>query len=181
MYDFSSNYFELFGLPVDFRVDRAALAERYRELQRVVHPDRYASAGDQERRLSLQWATHVNQAYETLKDPLARGTYLLTLHQVDLGNAQQTTRDAAFLMEQMELREELAEVRGQPDPLAALDDLNGRLRGLIDAREEQLAEQFAAGGAEQLQAARESVGKLQFLYKLRTEADALEAELEDLD
>ena len=72
--DFSKNYFELFGLPVGYIVDAKALAERYRELQRIVHPDRFANASDQERRLSVQGAALINEAYETLKDPIARST-----------------------------------------------------------------------------------------------------------
>ncbi|HXK57292.1 MAG TPA: hypothetical protein PLZ16_11665 [Gammaproteobacteria bacterium] len=54
MLDFSKNYFELFGLPVGYIIDKVQLAERYRELQRVVHPDRFANASEQEKRLSMQ-------------------------------------------------------------------------------------------------------------------------------
>ncbi len=72
MLDFSKNYFELFGLPVGFIVDTDALAENYRELQRVIHPDRYANASEQERRLSVQGASRINEAFETLKDPIGR-------------------------------------------------------------------------------------------------------------
>ena len=84
MLDFSKNFFELFGLPVGFLVDGQELAVRYRELQKVVHPDRYAAAGEQSQRLSLQGATLVNEAYETLKDPLKRARYLLTLKGVEI-------------------------------------------------------------------------------------------------
>ena len=120
MVDFSKNYFELFGLPVGFRLDKAALSERYRELQRVVHPDRFASGSDQERRISLQQATLVNEAFESLKDPLKRAQYLLQLNGIH-DEGRETTKDTAFLMEQMELREALAEARHQADPHAALD------------------------------------------------------------
>ena len=54
MLDFSKNYFALFELPEHYDLDTADLAERYRELQRVVHPDRYANASEQERRLAVQ-------------------------------------------------------------------------------------------------------------------------------
>ena len=107
MLDFSKNYFELFGLPVDYTVDRGDLSERYRELQRVVHPDRFASASEQERRLSMQGSTLINEAFQTLKDPMLRARYLLSLHGVDM-ETKDSTQDMEFLMEQMELREELA-------------------------------------------------------------------------
>ena len=71
--DLSSSYFQLFGLPRSFEIDAAQLDSRYRELQRIVHPDRYVNAGDQERRLAMQQATRINEGYQTLKDPLSAG------------------------------------------------------------------------------------------------------------
>ena len=179
MFDLSRNHFELFGLPVDFIVDGDALAERYRELQRVVHPDRYASASDQEQRLALQQATQVNEAYETLKDPVKRAQYLLGLKGIDMDTQQETTRDTAFLMEQLQLREELENARNADDPEAVLDELMGRIGTMIHTLVAQMAIQFEEGTPEQLEAARESVRKMQFLNKLHAEAEALEAELEE--
>ncbi|HKQ28111.1 MAG TPA: Fe-S protein assembly co-chaperone HscB, partial [Burkholderiales bacterium] len=78
------NHFELFGLPRLFGLDLEALERAYREIQSRVHPDRFAHAGDAERRASLQWTTRVNEAYRTLKDPVQRGKHLLELHGVDV-------------------------------------------------------------------------------------------------
>ncbi len=83
--DFNADHFTLMGLPRAFRIDTAALDKRYRELQAEVHPDRFAHAGDAEKRLSLQWATKVNEAYQTLKKPLPRAKYLLHLADHDVG------------------------------------------------------------------------------------------------
>ena len=179
MQDLSKNHFELFGLPVTFVIDADALSDRYRDLQRVVHPDRYASATAQERRLSLQQATLVNEAYEILKDPLRRATYLLRLHDGDVNTPPDAISDPAFLMEQMELRETLAQVDSQTDPLAALDTLMGQVNRMIQTLVGQLAVQFEEGTPEALRQARESVAKLQFLNKLYAEAEAREAQLED--
>lgn len=179
MVDFSKNYFELFGIPVGFRVDKAALAERYRELQKVVHPDRFASSDEAAQRASLQQTTQVNEAYQTLKDPVKRAIYLLKLNGVDMALEKETTHDTAFLMEQLEMREQLAEARNQPDPMAVLDELMGRIDGMIKALVAQLAMQFETATPEQLEAARESVRKMQFLNKFHAEAQALEEELEE--
>ena len=179
MFDLSKNYFELFGLPVTYIVDSQALSERYRELQRVVHPDRFTSASAQEQRFSLQQATQVNEAFETLKDPLKRAQYLLGLHGINMEIGQETTRDTAFLMEQLELREELEKARSKADPHAALDDLMQRISVMIKQQVAQIAVQFETGTDEQLEAARESVRKMQFLNKLHSEAENLEAELEE--
>ncbi len=180
MFNLSKNYFELFGLPVDFIIDGAALAERYRDLQRVVHPDRYANGTEQEQRLSLQQATRINEAYETLKNPVTRAQYLLSLHGIDMQAEKETTRDTAFLMEQLQLREELEQVRHADDPESVLDDLMGRIGASIKKLIAQMAIQFEDPSPTNLEAAREAVRKMQFLNKLLSETEALEAELEDM-
>jgi len=179
MLDFSKSYFELFGLPERFEVDTELLAERYRELQRVVHPDRYANASDQERRLAVQGASLVNEALRTLKDPLARARYLLSRRSLapDAGHA--TTHDSEFLMEQMELREALAEVRDQPDPYQAISVIMDRLGQQREALIERLTRRLAHPDVGDLEQAWEDVRKLQFLEKLRQAAEELEAHLDE--
>src|SRR5512134_1475347 len=101
------SHFELFGLPAAFSVDGEALERSYRQIQSRVHPDRFAHAGDAERRASLQWTTRVNEAYRTLKDPVQRAKHLLELHGVDVAFETDTQMPTDFLMQQLELREEL--------------------------------------------------------------------------
>lgn len=177
--ELSDNYFELFGLPVAFDVPAAALIERYRQLQQTVHPDRFANASDQERRLSMQQATRINEAYQALKDPLARARYLLELQGVHWDDERETVVAPEFLMEQMELREELAQVKDQSDPLAAVGHILDRVGATIRGMTDELARCFADDDPRSLEQARETVRRLQFLYKLKSEAEGLEAELED--
>ncbi|MCB2262412.1 MAG: Fe-S protein assembly co-chaperone HscB [Candidatus Thiosymbion ectosymbiont of Robbea hypermnestra] len=180
MLDFSQNHFALFGLPLSYRVDNDRLAQRYRALQQALHPDRYAAASDRERRLSLQASTQVNAAFQTLRDPLARARYLLSLHTGDHGDERESTRDAKFLMEQLELREALAEVRDQADPLAAVGAILDRLADHTRALTSELETLPEAPSAQDLEAAQEQVRKLQFITKCRQQAQDLEAELEDI-
>ncbi|RDH92182.1 MAG: Fe-S protein assembly co-chaperone HscB [endosymbiont of Seepiophila jonesi] len=179
MLDFSKNYFELFGLPVGFIVDADSLSDRYRDLQRVIHPDRYANASEQERLFSLQGASRINEAFETLKDPIARATYLLTMHGIEMDAQKETTSDMAFLMQQMELREELEGVRNQDDPYEAVLDLRGRINKQIKTLVGQMAVQFESATPDQLEDAREILRKMRFLQKLRTEVESVTADLED--
>ena len=95
------SHFELFGLPARFEVNGEALERSYREIQSRVHPDRFAHAGDAERRASLQWTTRVNEAYRTLKDPVQRAKHLLELHGVDVAFETNTAMPPEFLMQQM--------------------------------------------------------------------------------
>ena len=83
MIDFTLNHFELLGLPVRYAIDAKALDAAYRELQRNVHPDRHAASDDASRRLALQAAARVNEAYRTLADPVGRAGYLLSLSGVE--------------------------------------------------------------------------------------------------
>lgn len=174
------NHFELFGLPQSFRVDRQRLDERYRELQRAVHPDRYVNASDAERRISAQQATQINEGYQTLKDPLRRGRYLLELVAgIDHNDEHRTTRDVRFLMEQMELREALAEVRDAPDKFAALGEIQQRISAELGSLEGEVGDLLDDAGTGNLAAAGELLMKMQFYRRLQDEAVELEMFLED--
>ncbi len=177
--DLSKNHFELFGIPVGFDLDLEDLARRYRDLQRVVHPDRFVNATDRERRLSMQGATRINEAYAIRSDPLARGRYLLALQDMETDGVAETTRDTDFLMQQMALREELEGVKRDADPFAAVNGLMLQIDGEIERLTGQMAEQFAEASQDQLKQARETVQKMQFLKKLRSEAEAVEADLDE--
>ncbi|MDX5334430.1 MAG: Fe-S protein assembly co-chaperone HscB [Gammaproteobacteria bacterium] len=174
--DFSQNHFALFGLPVGFEVDAAALADSYRSLQAQLHPDRFATADDKQRRLSVQGASWVNEAYQTLKDPMRRARYLLELEGVSFNDETETSSDPEFLMEQMALREALGEVREAADPMAALDTVGDRIQALDRALTAEFERAHAAGD---LAAAKEAVLKMKFFRRLREEVERLEAELED--
>ena len=180
MLDFSKNHFELFGVPISYRLDTALVAERYRALQHALHPDRYAAAGDSEKRLSMQASTRINEAFQVLKDPLERARYLLSLHTGEFGGENETTGDKAFLMEQMELREALADAKDQRDPGGAVGSVLDRLLDQSGELISELEGRFDSPSGEDLEAARELVRKLQFVAKCRVEAENLEAELDDL-
>lgn len=174
----NQNHFELFGLPVSFDVNIDDLTERYRKLQARVHPDKFADASELERRLAVQHSAQINEAYQTLKHPMDRAKYLLLLQGIDLSQDHDTSMDGAFLMRQMELREALADISQATDPAAALLAFSSEVQSFIGEIEQQLAGLFARqGDDEQLQAARDGVRKLQFLYKLLQDADALEESL----
>lgn len=170
MIDFHRNHFELFGLPPRFRLEPAQLEQAYRGIQSQVHPDRFVHASDAERRASMQSATHVNEAYRTLKNPLARARYLLALQRVDVGSENNTAMPAEFLQEQMQWRESVEDAADQSDALAALAQ---RLAGEMAEHYAQLERRLDSEG--DYAHAADSVRKLMFLERLREEiGDALE-------
>ena len=171
--DFNSDHFSLFELPVAFRLDASLLDRRYIEMQSRVHPDRFASAGEAERRLSLQWATRVNEAYQTLKAPGRRARYLLQLLGHDPRIDSNTAMPTEFLMKQMELRESVEDARSAADE-AALDQVRVHLLGEIKSEYDRLAELIDA--SKDYSAAADLVRQLMFQEKLLNEIDdALEA------
>lgn len=175
--DFSQSYFELFGLSEGFEVDLKALSSCYQALQKALHPDRFVNATERERRVNLQQATHVNSAFQTLKDPLSRARYLLELKGVISNDEQTTISDLEFLERQIELREELAEIRDNVDPLNSLLEFMAQIEQTVRTCVEKLKQYFAAADATALQQCQMIVHQLQFLYRLRQEAEALEEEL----
>ncbi len=168
------NFFELFGLPVSFDVDTADLAVRYRELQRQFHPDRYANATGPERRLSLEITAQINQGFQTLREPLSRGRYLLALRGVDTDEHTDTRMDPEFLVEQMELRESLDEVRHSAQGGERLEQLASRIDSLLRTRTEALGRKLSGGDVDELQHARQLVREMQFLKKTASEIEELQ-------
>ncbi len=106
-----SNDFELFGLALRFEQDRAAIDDRWKDLQREAHPDSFAAQGAAAQRVAMQWSVRINEAYRRLKDPLRRAAYLCELHAAPVNAEDNTAMPAAFLMQQMEWREALDEAR----------------------------------------------------------------------
>jgi molecular chaperone HscB len=169
----NQNHFELFGLPALFAVDAAALEARYHELQREVHPDRFAAAADAERRVSMQLATRVNEAYQTLKSPLRRAVYILQLRGVDPGLETNTAMPPDFLMEQMSWRERIEAGSEEPE---ALVRLRAGLRDESRKVYEELHDQLDEGRDDE--AASQTVRALMFYAKLDEEIEDKLAELE---
>jgi molecular chaperone HscB len=174
----TKNFFDLFSLPPQYALDRAALDARYRGLQRSVHPDRFASAGEQERRIAMQHAAHINEGYQTLKNPLKRARYLLELRGRTIDDQQTTQAEPAFLMQQMELREQLGEVREADDPLIVLDGLAREIGALYKALESELAQVLDADDGD-IERAVALVQTMRFVTRLQNEVQELEADLED--
>src|SRR5215469_18924257 len=123
----SDSHFVLFGLPEQFALDASALDHAYRTVQAQVHPDRFAAAGDAQKRIAMQWATRTNEAYRTLRDPLKRAIYLLSLRGIDVGAENNTAMEPAFLMQQMEWRENIEDAAAAKN-VGALEALLDELR-----------------------------------------------------
>ncbi|MCM5680317.1 Fe-S protein assembly co-chaperone HscB [Schlegelella sp. S2-27] len=132
------NDFELFDVPERFDVERALLDERWKALQARVHPDRFASQGAAAQRVAMQWAVRVNEAYQRLKDPLKRASYLCQLRGAPIQAESNTAMPADFLMQQMAWRETLDEAQGEGELDALAEEVRSRHRQMLDTLRECL-------------------------------------------
>jgi molecular chaperone HscB len=110
-----SNDFELFDVPMQFAQDRAVLDARWKELQREAHPDKFVAQGVAAQRVAMQWSVRINEAYQRLKDPLKRASYLCELHGAPINAENNTAMPTDFLMQQMQWRESLEEAKTVQD------------------------------------------------------------------
>ena len=113
---FNENYFQLFEIEKSLFIDLNVLEEKYLELQKEFHPDKYVNASDQEKRISLQITSYINEAYKTLKNDYLKSIYLLKIEGYKLEDQNNTISDSAFLMHQMELREEFERIKIDENP-----------------------------------------------------------------
>lgn len=168
------NHFELFHLPQRFAIDTTVLDNAYHEVQNRVHPDKFTSASDAEKRVAMQWATRANEAYQTLKSPFKRAAYLCELNGVDLQIESNTAMPREFLIQQMEWREALEDAKGAQD-LDALEDLEKEMRAVRNAKVAHIGELLDALDFE---SAAQSVRQLMFLEKFGEEVHAVFEKLE---
>ncbi|QJQ04543.1 Fe-S protein assembly co-chaperone HscB [Undibacterium piscinae] len=164
------NHFELFQLPQQFSLDQAGLDAAFREVQSKVHPDKFVQASDAEKRVAMQWSTRANEAYQTLKKPLKRATYLCELQGVDLQTESNTSMPAAFLMQQIEWREAFDDARTAKDQ-AALFALESELRAALKLQLQKVGE---ALDAKDFPLAAQQIRACMFLEKFMSDVAALD-------
>ncbi len=174
--DLTKNYYEVFGLPVQYDVDLDALASSFRELQSQVHPDKFVNGTDEERRIAMQSTGFLNEANDTLTDQRLRARYLLTLNGVDFNDEAGTTNDQSFLMQQLEIRGLIEDAESADDPFEELD----QLRKMITSRKLDVEKDFKSSYDQgDFVIAKQAVLKLRFCERIFSEIQRIEDRLDD--
>jgi molecular chaperone HscB len=169
--------FSTLGLARRYDLDLVDLERRYRDLQRALHPDRHLQAPASERRVKLQKAMEVNEAYRIVRDDQRRAEALLAA----LGGPVQPEdpADPELLMEMMELRESLSEAKAAGNA-AEVARLAERVTSERDDARAELARAFAAASdpatAESLAPARVLVSRLKYYQRFLDEVAVFEDE-----
>lgn len=160
-----SNYFELLDMPVDFDIDVAELEANFKRKQRLMHPDVFASKSEEEKSASTASSSALNQAYQTLRDPLSRTQYLLTLNGIGaLDEGGESLRDSAFLTEMFLLRERVEDMSGREELAAERDRTRARIGSVCGS----LGEVVRSGDRARLA---DLAVQMQYLYKLVEEIE----------
>jgi molecular chaperone HscB len=169
--------FDTLGIAPAFEVDLAAVEQRYRELSRVLHPDKHVGASAGERRMSLGKAVEVNEAWRLIRDPVRRAEALFRRSGVEVREGEEPKADPEFLMEMMEQREALAAARARGDK-ATIEDLSSRIRAKENAVLARLASAFARApeSREAVQKLVPLLGELRYYRRFLTEVSAIEDE-----
>ena len=151
--DAGQTYFSIFDLPQKLTLDTAQLERDYYRLSRKLHPDLFARKSAEEQAWSLRQSSLLNDAYRTLKDPIARTAYLLKLEGVRLEDENAETRDprakqnrvpADLLEEVFELNMQLEEMRAN----AKMGEDDPQLRGDLERAQTQFTGMRAAVDAD---------------------------------
>ncbi|ABE44108.1 Fe-S protein assembly co-chaperone HscB [Polaromonas sp. JS666] len=161
-----STDFELFGVPVQFAQDRAVLDARWKELQREAHPDKFAVQGAAAQRVAMQWSVRINEAYQRLRDPLKRASYLRELHGAPIQAEKNTAMPHDFLVQQMQLREALDEAQTVED----LEDIASE--SLLTAEKQLSKIERALDINKDFATAAQQVRSLMFIERFASEVDA---------
>jgi len=168
-FDPQQNYFQLFNIAQSYQIDTAQLERQYRALQSLTHPDKYTHLPDAEQRVAMQHSTRVNEAYQTLRKPMLRARYLLSLHGVDTQEETNTIMPLDFLTAQMAWREAVAEAQQTRDA-ALLGEMEMRMQRETRELEAQLAVKIDT--EKNYTAAAGLARKLRFMEKLAEEIHA---------
>ncbi|XP_011552817.3 iron-sulfur cluster co-chaperone protein HscB [Plutella xylostella] len=140
----SDNYFKVIGVQETYNLDPNVLAKRYKELQKFLHPDKFANRDSKELEVSEEYSSLVNEAYNTLLEPLARGIYMLRLKGQEI--PEQTDHDPEFLMEIMEINEAVESAETEADIMK----LNKENKSVIESLQKQLSSSFSDGDMKQV-------------------------------
>ena len=103
----SDDDFLIFNLPRHFELDEGLLEQRWKKLLQQTHPDQFSTEGQTAQRIATQWSMRINEAYQTLKNPLKRAALLCELAQTPVQSESNTAMPTDFLIQQMQWREQL--------------------------------------------------------------------------
>jgi molecular chaperone HscB len=160
------DYFTLLSEPHSLKLDVKELEKRFKRLQRLLHPDKHTFSNEKNKDHALRASTVLNQAYQALRDPLARMHYLLALYGAHVSEETVGKNlDQDFLTDMMERMEDVAAMKKDtPEYNRAVDENEDQIADLYVLAAE-CVEQRDWSGAQQ------AAMKINYLNRIRTMLD----------
>ena len=172
-----TDYYALFGIPVRLSVNNDELQKRFYELSRALHPDRFTSRSETERRYSLEASSILNDAWRALRDPVKRAEYVLRQNGFDIGEQRSNNVPPELLEEVFELNMALEEMRGGDESARPqLEAARVNFLRMRDEIDDQLAGEFRAWDET---GEREKLGEIRGLLNRRKYIQNLVGEVEE--
>jgi molecular chaperone HscB len=138
-----TDYFELLGIPRSLHLSLDLLQQRYYELSRQLHPDRFMRSPEAEQQKALDMSSTLNDAYRTLKNPLKRAMYVLSQEGFDIGEQRSKDVPPELLEEVFELNMALEEMRaGDDSARPQLESAEKNFSRMLTDVDRQLEDQF---------------------------------------
>src|SRR5437899_1750385 len=134
------DYFALFEMPRQLWIEMGGLEQKFLQLSWKLHPDNFVNATEQERELSLKRSSELNDAYRTLRDPIARVEYLLAIEGERKEGEKKQQAPPELLEEVFELNESLDELREAKASGTNLAGLKARLESAEKNFQEKLGD-----------------------------------------
>lgn len=173
-----ADYFALFGLSPRLALSPDELQQSFYDLSRALHPDRFVRKSERERQYSLEASSVLNDAWRTLRNPVARAEYVLKQHGFDIGEQRSNNVPPELLEEVFELNMALEEVRGGDESAKPqLEAARVNFLGMLADVDGQLDVKFRAWDethrSDELAAIRSLLNRRKYIQNLLSEVDAL--------
>ena len=168
------NYFELFEIPVQLKVDKASLPRKYFELSRKYHPDFFVNGSEEEKTLALEKSAMLNKAFKTFQHPDETIKYVLQLKEL-LVEEEKYELPPDFLMEVLEINEELMELGENKTLLPNIELRITELQAEIYEPVKEIVEHYQEGAAseKELLQVKEYYYKKKYLDRIRQQLNGM--------
>jgi len=181
----TENYFALLGVDKKYDIDLPQLKANNLRLQHALHPDRQLHQSSAQQLSAANKLAQINQAFATLNSSYHRGEYLLSLMGIAKKSANETIKNPQLLIQQMDLRERLSEIRQLDDPEDSLQQFSASIVTKVQLLQQKISTLFdglqdaKSSNPKQLQLLTDALTELQFISKLQQEILRFEEQLDE--
>jgi len=168
------NYFEIFGIPIQLKVDKKELPKKFFELSRKFHPDFYANTTPSEQNRALEITANLNKAFKTFQNPDDTIKYVLQLKEL-IEEEEKYQLPPDFLMEVLEINEKLMDAEDDPELKVSLQSAINNLQSEIYEPVKETVEHYQDGVTteKELLQVKEYYYKKKYLHRIQQQLNGM--------